>query len=223
MDSFHKRPIHGHVRRGFLLVWMKEFNLLALNMPKLLLPLISIRLDGIFGPFSKRADGTLVFTSPIGDKGTIPLIALDDLGWWVRYIFDNSATTTGRNLEIASQVATFPDIVEAFRRVTGLSAVYRPLSMDDYFALWNGKDVPVASAVPNGKTWEDNFRAFFAMWRDGKFKRNMEWIASVHSPTSVEQWMRESKYTGAQSYSLLKNVEDRTTPLRHNPEALAKL
>lgn len=161
--------------------------------------------------------------SPIGDKGTIPLIALDDLGWWVRYIFDNPTSTTGKNLEIASHPATYPEIVETFKRVTGLPAEYKSLSMDEYFGLWNGDKTPVASAVPDGKTWEQNFRAFFAMWRDNIVKRDMVWIRSIHEPTTLEKWMRDNQYEGKRKTNLLKNVEDRPTNYQFRKGNIPKL
>lgn len=164
-----------------------------------------------------------MFVAPIGDKGTIPLIALDDLGWWVRHIFDNVSSTAGKNIEIASQPSTFPEIVDTFKRVTGLPAEYKAVSMDEYFSLWNGDQVPVASAVPDGKTWEGNFRAFFAGWRDNIVKRDMAWISSVHPPTTLEKWMRDNEYTGTLAGNLLKNTEDRRTGLARNREKLAKL
>lgn len=167
-----------------------------------------------------RPDGTRVWVSPIGNEGEIPLIALDDLGWWSRYIFDNAQTTTGRHLEIASHVATFPQIVEIFKSVTGLPAEYKPASMDEYFSLWNGDQFTYASGVPNGTgtIWESNMRGFFAMWRDNIVKRDMDWIKSVHPPVTLDKWMRDTKYEGIPKMGLLKSIEDDAMPLRLNLE-----
>lgn len=181
----------------------------------------------MFSPFKVRKDGTRVFASPIGDEGVVPFVSLEDIGWWARYVFDNAATTTGRSLGIASQPATFPEIVETFKRVTGLPAEYKPLSMDEYFGLWNGNEVPVANNVTiaeGGTSWEDNFRAFFAQFRDHLIKRDMDWIRSIHEPTTLEQWMREHDYKGVHDPNpILKKVEDRQEKLRPRREALAKL
>lgn len=171
------------------------------------------RLYVLFTP-EIHPDGTRVFVAPIGDKGSIPLIALDDLGWWARYIFDNAPSTTGRDFAIASQVATFPDIVEAFTRVTGLPARYDSVSLDEYFTLWNGKEVPIASAVPQGKSWESNFRSWWSMWRDNIVKRDMDEIKSIHPPITLEKWMRDNRYDGTVPSALLKNAEDRRGDLK---------
>lgn len=127
MDDLHYRPLHGYVRRYIRTLF--QFS-------ELITP--CIRLIEIFSAFNVREDGTRVFVAPIGDKGVIPLIALDDLGWWARYIFDNAPSTTGKDIKVASQPATYQDIVDAFKRVTGLPAEYKSLSMDEYFALWHG-------------------------------------------------------------------------------------
>ena len=145
----------------------------------------------------------------MGYQGSIPLVALDDIGWWARYIFDNAPSTAGKNLKIASEPSNFPHIVETFKRVTGLPAEYEALSMDDYFKLWNGNQIPLASDDPKGISWENNFRAWWAMWRDNIVQRDMEWITSVHRPTTLEQWMRDTQYTGVlRSDPLLKNEAD---------------
>lgn len=96
--------------------------------------------------------------------------------------------------------------------------------MDEWFGLLNGSEVPVASDVPDGKTWEQNFRGWYAMWRDHKFeKRDVEWIESLHTSTTVENWMRDTKFNGVLSFSLLKNVIDQKTGLHPKVELTSKL
>ncbi|KAF8305361.1 NAD(P)-binding protein [Clavulina sp. PMI_390] len=164
---------------------------------------------GLFAP-EIRPDGTRIFVAPMGDKGAIPLIALDDLAWWARYIFDEPATTTGKELCIASHLTTMPNMVETFTRVTGLPAEFHSLTMDEYSTLFNGKEVPTASSVPGGMTFDTNFRAAWALWRDDILtpRRDMKWIESIHPPITLEQWMRDHKYDGIVRYPLLKNAED---------------
>ncbi|KAF8305359.1 NAD-P-binding protein [Clavulina sp. PMI_390] len=159
-------------------------------------------------------DGTRLWVSPMGNGGMLPLAALDDLGWWGRWTFDNPSLSTGRDLALASQCVTMPEMVEIFHKVTGLPVKYQPLTMEEYFKLFNGKDVPVAFDVKDGKSWESNFHAWWSMWRDGITKRDMKWIESIHPPTTLENWMREHKYDGTVPKFLLKNSEDhRGNPL----------
>lgn len=174
-------------------------------------------LKAILGPLNVRPDGTRVWAAPMGQKGQYPLIALDDIGWWARYIFDHPLETSGKNVAIASQLASVPEIVETFTRVTGIPAEYKELSDDEWFGLWTGS-LPIASANPNGKTWEQNFRETFALWRDGIVKRDMEWISSIHPPTTIEKWIRETNYQGLPDSLFMKNVEDGSWKLRYYPE-----
>ncbi|KAF8310276.1 NAD(P)-binding protein [Clavulina sp. PMI_390] len=170
-------------------------------------------------PFQILKDGTRVFASPFGDEqaetGRWALIALDDLGWWSRHIFDNPQMTVGKELKIASQVVSYPEIIRTFKRVTGLPAVYKSMSMDDYFAVWNRPEQRIAAGIPasESRTWEAVMRGFFAMWRDNIVTRDMNWIDSVHRMQTLEEWMRKTEYTGAtRARQLLKGVEDHQTP-----------
>lgn len=160
----------------------------------------------------------------MGTKGRYPLIALDDIGWWARYIFDHPNETAGKDVAIASEVISVPEIVETFTRVTGIPAEHKELTMDEFFSLWTG-ELPIASDVPDGMTWEENFRATFALWRDGVAQRDMEWISSIHPPTTFEKWIRENNYQGIPdpTFTTLKNVEDGTWRLRHHPEKTSLL
>lgn len=64
----------------------------------------------------------------------MPLIALDDFGAYVRWIFDNPSRSIGMNLEVATQHVHLNDMVEAFRQVTGQAAVGFPLPIDHFLA-----------------------------------------------------------------------------------------
>ncbi|KAF8310126.1 nmrA-family protein [Clavulina sp. PMI_390] len=164
-------------------------------------------------------DGTRVFFAPVNEDSSILLISQEDMAWWARYTFDNPDLTTGQELKITSTQHTFKEIAETFTKVTGIPATYRLLSMDDYFGLFNGKEVPAATGVPiseGGLTWEDHFRCWWAVWRDNILKRDMNWIRSIHpNATTLEQWMRDTKYEGKfGSMRLLKNSEDHVGNLR---------
>ncbi|KDQ10138.1 hypothetical protein BOTBODRAFT_190737 [Botryobasidium botryosum FD-172 SS1] len=179
-------------------------------------------LEVLFAPVNKRADGTVVFAAPIG-TGRMPMIALSDIGWWTRYIFDHREQTSGKNLEIASELVSWQHLVETFTRVTGQPAAYVPLTIDEYWETFTNPDVPVASALSGGTTFRQNFSGWWAVWRDEIVKKDMEWIKSVHPGTkSLEQWIRETGYGGAQS-NLLKNVEDGRAALSRNAEKCSRL
>ena len=72
----------------------------------------------MFGPIGNRADGTAVFAAPIQD-GHIPMIALEDLGFFARYAFDNRAIVSGHDLEVATDWVSWDTLIATFTKVTG--------------------------------------------------------------------------------------------------------
>ncbi|KAH9948542.1 NAD(P)-binding protein [Amylocystis lapponica] len=166
----------------------------------------------MFGPLNRRADGTFVFASPVGD-GHVPMIALSDIGFFARYAFDNRALTSAQDLEVTSDVVGWDDLVRTFTKVTGQKAVYLRMTPEEWFENFKGVDAPVANERgPQGDgstTWAENFSGWWAVFRDDVLKRDMDWIRSIHPHVhTLESWMRETNYTGALDKRLLKNVED---------------
>lgn len=128
----------------------------------------------MFAPIKQRPDGTYVFASPLGD-GHLPLIALEDIAFWVRHILDNpDTTTTGVEIGLASEMVTYDHLVETFTKVTGKPAEYKRLTIEEYFDLFKSKNAPIANEVPGGTTYEKAFSGFWAAWRDDIVPRDMK-------------------------------------------------
>ncbi|KAG6915385.1 hypothetical protein DXG01_011757 [Tephrocybe rancida] len=163
------------------------------------------------GPLNRREDGTVVFASPIGD-GHIPMISLDDLGWWVRYTLDNREATSGKDLEIASDMVGWDYLSEVFTKVTGTPSVHKRISLDEWFACLTGAHRPIANEKQEGDgstTIRQSFSGFWCLWRDDIIKRDMDWVRSIHPKGyTLENWMRATGYTGRIGSTALKNAED---------------
>jgi len=163
------------------------------------------------GPLNIREDGTVVFATPLGD-GHIPMISLADLGWWNRHVLNNREEHSGKELLVASDWVSWDYLVETFTKVTGKPAVYRRLSLDQWFACMSGHDRPIANekTIGDGSTTiRQSFSGFWCLWRDDMIKRDMEWIRSVHPKSlSVGDWMKKIGYTGVIGAKALKNAED---------------
>ena len=69
----------------------------------------------MFGPVAKRQDGTVVFASPVG-KGHVPMIALSDLGFFARYIFDHRTEKYERGGEIRKYAKSISQAQKGRRR-----------------------------------------------------------------------------------------------------------
>ncbi|KAI0351038.1 nmrA-family protein [Trametes cingulata] len=178
-----------------------------------------------FGPIKVRPDGTHVFVSPVA-KGHIPMIALSDVGFFARYIFDHREEASAQELEVASDLVGWDYLVETFTKVTGKKAVYVPLSLEEYFGLLNQDDVnkQVASGAPPGSTtFKENFMRWWRLYRDDILTRDFDWIRRIHPDLhTLESWMREEGYTGEVRADLLKEYEDGQRR-RPNVERIAQL
>jgi hypothetical protein len=101
-----------------------------------------MKTQGLFEPLNVREDGTVVFASPLEDKH-VPLIVLKDIGWWAHYMFDHRAETSGRDLNINSECVHWDDLVKTFTKVPGLPAVYKHLSIEEYFSVFEVEKLEV--------------------------------------------------------------------------------
>src|SRR6266699_933254 len=124
-------------------------------------------------------DGTRVFAAPLG-KGHVPIITLPDLGYFARYIFDHPVETAGKNLEVASDYLAWSDLAAAFTKVTGLPAIYQPVTYSQWIAAHPLKDAPVAVEDPRGMSFADNFRAWWKLFEDDVCTRDMEFCRRLH-------------------------------------------
>jgi len=182
----------------------------------------------MLGPHNVREDGTYVFAAPIGD-GEMPLITLRDLGWWARYSFDHRAEVSGQDLKVCSDWVGWDKVVETFKKVTGKKAIRNRQTisqwMDHFGGLVEGApDKAIAldfrEAGKSGKeytTLRKNFTGYWMMWSHSSIKRDMEWIRKTHPGTwSLEDWMRNTNYTGNIHSYLLKCMDFGKTGLRND-------
>ncbi|KAF9064661.1 hypothetical protein BDP27DRAFT_1469180 [Rhodocollybia butyracea] len=151
----------------------------------------------LLGPLAKRENGHVVWAIPTGD-GHIPAISLRDIGWWVRYTFDNRSETSGRELKIATEMMTVDQLVETFTRVTGVPAVHKRISIDEYLAVYPDRfSKPMVREEPEGYTIGDLYRGVYNLVGDDLLTRDMEWIRRVH-PTghTLESFIKEKGFSG---------------------------
>jgi hypothetical protein len=101
------------------------------------------------------------------------------------------------------------ELVEIFKRVTNLPAVYKDVPFDEWIETFPLKDGLVARDVPTGTTFRDNFRAWWRLYHDDLIQRDMKWIEQVNPEhVTVENWMKQTGYDGTRK-PLLKGMEDR--------------
>lgn len=118
---------------------------------------------------SSVQDGVVTWHVPLGN-GAVPLVALEDCEYYVRWLFDHPERSDGLDLQVAIDPITFTDIASAFQKVTGQPAQSIDVSEDVYFA-----NMPLPDGAPAGynadskdpatMSFKDNFRGSWTMWK----------------------------------------------------------
>ncbi len=148
-------------------------------------------------------DGVVTWRVPLGN-GAVPHVALDDCGYYARWLFDNPERANGMNLEVAIEHVEYQKLAAAFAKVTGHPAQYIDTDLDAY---WNGPlkaaaDLPAGyNADPNDKStmsFRDNFTGFWNVWKYGVVQRDYGLLDEIHPNRirSVEQWLRREDQLG---------------------------
>jgi len=150
--------------------------------------------------------------------GKIPLIAVEDMGPYSLWMFDNIDESAGLALKIATDEISFADIASTFTQVTGKGATHIHVPLDDYFpsaepypdAPANWAAGPHAIRDESTMTWRENFRAWWMFWGEGwPEKRDWALLDRIHPQRikSLKDWMERNRYDG-QPKAVLKGAED---------------
>ncbi|KAK5553556.1 hypothetical protein LTR46_008532 [Exophiala xenobiotica] len=172
-------------------------------------------LSEVLQPFPDPEDpDTMVFAVPLGEA-RCPLIHLDDYGAYARLLLDHPERSNGLELHVATEDIAWKDVAAAFTAVTGRKAVYRDVTLDEYFKLpiFPEPDRKVGHAASSDNatlfTFRENFSGFWNTWKDELTTRDYRLLDEI-LPTrvkSVREWMEMTNYTGKPS-SVLKDVRD---------------
>ncbi|KZT31874.1 NAD(P)-binding protein [Sistotremastrum suecicum HHB10207 ss-3] len=179
-------------------------------------PYMEMLKSPMFGPSLRDDDGSFIFAAPMG-TGHVTMIALKDLGYFARYIFDHREEYTGKDLEAASELVTWPNLVAAFKRVTGKPAKFIDAPLELWFQLLRDTDRPVANKLHESEnaaqhtSWEKNFTAWWSQFHDGILARDMSYLKSIHPGLrSIEAWMIENQYDGSYKPVLKNSAEGKS-------------
>lgn len=152
-------------------------------------------------------DGVVTWRVPLSD-GAVPEVALDDCGYYVKWLFDNPERADGMNLDVAIEHATYTEVARAFSAVTGKPARYIDTSFDDYFAA-----VPLPDDAPTGynadpsdpatMSYRENFTGWWNLWRHsannkGVVRKDYAVLDEIHPNRirTVEEWFRREDERG---------------------------
>jgi len=143
------------------------------------------------------------------------MIALSDLGYYARYIFDHREEMSAVDLEVASDMVSWDYLVKTFTKVTGKKGEYVRQTLDEFFEL--------RSAVADKAVAHDLRKAEeqAAERKNITFRENFSGLRIHPNRLDLEKWMREVKYTGDETKPLLKDLD--TRPLMLDAEKVALL
>ena len=152
------------------------------------------------------------------EDGKIPLIALEDVGPYSLWMFDEPAESAGLLLKVATDEVSFADIAKTFSEVTGKEASHQYLDLETYLplaepfpnAMANWAAGPGAAKDESTMTWRENFTAWWLYWGEGRpEKRDSAFLDKIHPQRikSLRQWMEKNNYDGKPK-SVLKGVAD---------------
>lgn len=157
-----------------------------------------------------QEDGVAVFRVPLGD-GAVPFIHLDDLGFYVDWIFSHPEISAGMDLKVAVDHVSFHEVAATFTEVTGKPARYENITFEEYFTT--GPLAQPASTKlgvegageddPSLLTYQQNFTAWWKLYQlsggnQGLIQRNYELLDKIHPKRvrSLKQWMEKTGYAG---------------------------
>ncbi|KAH7312884.1 hypothetical protein BKA65DRAFT_573767 [Rhexocercosporidium sp. MPI-PUGE-AT-0058] len=173
-------------------------------------------LSEMLRPFPEVIDGEelMVFKAPVGN-GVPPFIYLQDLAKYARWIVENPEKSNGVNLRIATESIGWEEIAKAFTEVTGKKAIFRDITLDEYFAsgVFPDADAKVGHSVGHEdetlQTYRQNFSGFWNTWKENILQRDYELLDHIlpERVKSVKDWMVLTGYTG-QPRSVLKDYAD---------------
>jgi len=172
--------------------------------------------SSLLAPRPDPADpDTLVFSVPVGE-GHPPLIHLPDLGRFARWMLDTPERSTGLILQIGTEDIGWGYLAKTFIEVTGKKAVYKDVTLDEYFAsgIFPAPDRKLAHSVDHNDstlmTYRENFSGFWNTWKDNLVKVDYGLLDDIlpDRVKSLGEWMRMTGYDGKKKL-VTKDAADR--------------
>ncbi len=170
-------------------------------------------LNDMLGPVPSPDDPSVfVFTSPTG-KAKQPLIYLDDIGSYAKWIFENPDHSNGIDLQVSTANVAWEGIAKSFTEVTGKKAIYKQITLEEAFERLPFKDTMLGADFdprdPSLMMGKENFNGMWhTMMADTILPRIDYTFLDKILPTrvkTVEEWMRLVGYTGISTGVLKEN------------------
>lgn len=158
----------------------------------------------------KLDNGVYEFRLPLND-GAIPYTCLDDLGHYVRWIFENPERSAGLNLKQAVEHVSLQQLASTFTEATGKPAKSTNITIDEWFdvtGLTPTREHKISSTISSKDdtsllTVYQNFSAWWRLYQrsggnTGILRRDYGFLDEIHPQRtrSLKQWMQRVGYDG---------------------------
>lgn len=128
----------------------------------------------------EQGQDVLTWRVPLTDDGGIPHIALDDCGYYVKWLMENPAEADGLDLEVSIEHVHYADLAKAFEQVTGHKARFIDVDWATYWSegsLSQIKDMPLGVHAdlddPATLTVQQNFTGWWNIWRASGYNKGV--------------------------------------------------
>ena len=171
------------------------------------------------GPYAERlmdaafptqdVDGIYVFKFPLGPTGAMPLVSLESIGEYARWIFEHRERSAGLNLGIAIAHVTGAEQAEAFEAVTGKKARYEAIPLETALSRFPpgkiGSRATPGYDDPTLRTAAEHFGPWWTIFREscvggttGLWPKDYALLDEIMPSRikTIEEWMRMEKYNG---------------------------
>ncbi|KAL5086172.1 hypothetical protein Trisim1_009504 [Trichoderma cf. simile WF8] len=158
----------------------------------------------------KSESGVYDFRLPI-DDGVIPYVCLDDMGYYVRWIYERPERSAGLNLDIGVEDVSLEQIAKAFTDATGKPAKATNLTIGQWTQetglseedMEHKIGTSTAPGDPSLLTFRQNFSAWWRIYQNcgtklGLCKRDYKLLDEIYPGRirSLKQWMEKVGYDG---------------------------
>lgn len=169
----------------------------------------------------EQGEDVLTWRVPLTADGAIPHIALDDCGYYVKWLMENPGEADGMDLEVAIAHIHYADLAKAFEKVTGHKARFIDVDFETYWkegSLSQLKDMPlgVHASLDDAATMtvKQNFTGWWNTWRasgynSGNIRRDYSQLDRIFPGrirTSEEFLRRQDEQLRQQGSSLWEKM-----------------
>ncbi len=123
-----------------------------------------------------EAEGVYTFAMAMKADTKLQMIATDDIGGIAAIVFDNPEIYAGKEIEIAGDDLSIPEVAAIYCKVTGRKAVFSELPMDVL------------------KSNSEEMAAMFQWFIDKGYEADLNEVKKIYpSLTSFEEWMKKNQ------------------------------